>query len=151
MKLIKKDEPVHIPADTYEAKLKDINSYKKNNKKVYRLVIQFNVDYEAEDNVVPFFAPIKLSLSDRKYSSRLAENLNNVGLLSPILQQLGIKKEVLSGKEKAVAETEEDAEMFIDVLKQFMEGKVFKVFVKDDNTGNKSIISEMTSIVGEEK
>lgn len=134
-----------IPEDYYMAELANIKPYHRDNKDATGLILEFDIDGE-EDVKLPFFAPAKLSVSDDRQSSRLANNLSNIGMLEPVLQELGVKDEVLSENFKWIATDELEAEDLIDLIKSAFRNKQVRVNVEDSRDGDSSQVSKLSKL-----
>lgn len=140
----------HIPEDYYVAQLKDITFYERDNGEAKGLILNLDVEYEEMDEVVlPFFAPAKLSLSSKRQSSRLAENLENIGRLELVLDEFGIRDEIESESMKWVASTESEVEELESVLEGVFAGKSVRVLVEDKSGGDSSQVSKLQKMFDE--
>lgn len=138
-----------IPEDYYMAELANIKPYHRDNKDATGLILEF--DIAGEDDVeLPFFAPAKLSVSDDRQSSRLADNLSNIGMLEPVLQELGVKDEVLSENFKWIATDELEAEDLINLIKSAFRNKKVRVNVEDSRDGESSQVSKLSKLFEQE-
>jgi hypothetical protein len=139
-----------IPEDYYIAKLSDIRNYPREDAASLGLILEFEIEYEAEPVRLPFFAPAKLSVDSEQQSSRLAENLRNIGLLESVCDRLGVKDEILSERSKAIASTEEELSDLVDALEDAFEGEQVRVQVEDDRDGDESQVAKLQKLFEED-
>ena len=143
-----------IPEDYYISMFEDISHYSKDEAECLRLIINFKVEHDGEEVVLPFFAPAKLSVSEERESSRLAEQLSNIGLLETVLDILDdsgeLKEKVMSGGHRAMATSEDEVDELMDALKAALTGKKIRVNVEDDQSGEQSQVSKFSRIFDDE-
>ena len=142
----------HIPEDYYVAQLKDITFYERDNGDAKGLILNLDVEYEEMDEVVlPFFAPSKLSISSssKGQSSRLAKNLQNIGRLGMVLDELDVRSEVESEDMKWIAVQESEVEDLESILEAVFSGKKVRVLVEDQSGGDSSQVSKLQKMFDE--
>lgn len=133
-----------VPEKKYDAELQEIKTFPRKNKDVYGAILNFNIEHNGKSLKIPFFAPAKLSVSrGDENPSRLADHLRNLDLLEPVVKELGVEEEVMSGKHKAVVTSEQDEEEFKTVLNAFLKGKTFVVDVTTHQNGDESIVDSL--------
>lgn len=143
------DETPQIPEDYYFGTLETINHYERDADSL-GLVIHFDVEHDGGTVNLPFFAPAKLSVSEERESSRLAENLRKINLLEPVLEVLEVKDEVLSERHKWYAADEDEVENLKAALRAVLEGKRVRVNVEDDQEGESSQVSKLSKAFNED-
>lgn len=122
-----------IPEKEYNATFNDTKIFPRKNKDVFGTIIKFDVEHNGNTYTLPFFAPAKLSISrGDEEDSRLARNLKKINLLEPIVEELGVSEEVMSGEKRAVVKDSSEAQELKTVLKAFLTGKTIKVSVTTD-------------------
>lgn len=140
-----------IPEDYYLSQVSQIRSYERNDREALGVLFRFRVKVDDDSEVrLPFFAPAKLSVSAERESSRLARNLQNLGLLEPVLNELGVKEEIMSEQHKWIAETQDEFEELRSVLDAVFKGKNVRVNVEDDQDGDESQISKFSKLFDED-
>lgn len=157
MKLVQKgdfDDNPKIPEDYYVSMLEDIRHYERDEAESMGLILDFRVKHDGEEVVLPFFAPAKLSVSEERESSRLAENLERIGLLETVLQVIDdsgdLSEKVLGQSHKLVAADEEDADELKDALTAVLKGKKIRVNVEDSQDGEESQVSKLSKVFDED-
>lgn len=144
-------ENPHISEDYYVATLADdITHYQQNDADEFRLVLRFTIEHDGQEVELPFFTPAKLSVSTEHQSSRLAENLQNIGLLEPVLQVLDCRDEILSENHKWYAATEEEVEDLKAALRSVLVDKEIRVLVEDDRDGEASQVGKLQKVFEED-
>lgn len=139
-----------IPENYYMASLEDIRDYEREDSEARGLIIEFDIDHDDESHIIPFFAPAKLSLSTERESSRLAENLDKIGLLDEVLTSLDVREEVRSEAHKWVAETEQEAEVLKAAVFDVLDDKDIRVNVQDQQDGESSQVSSLSKVWDED-
>lgn len=146
------DSNPHIEEDYYLSQLTDLNSYERDGKEAMGIVMQFEVRVDDSSSVeIPFFAPAKLSISRERESSRLAENLENLGLLTPVLSELGVEDEVMSEKHKWVASDDSEFEELRQVVEAVFTDQVVRVNVEDNQDGDASQVSKFSKLFNDDE
>ena len=144
------DDNPKIPEDYYISLTDGIEHYERDDADSLGLIFDFKVVHEDEEVVLPFFAPAKLSISDERESSRLAENLQNIDRLEPVLEMIDdsgeVKEGVLSQSKRWVAKDEEEAEELISALNAVFTDQDVRVNVEDDQDGDSSQVSKLSRI-----
>jgi len=141
-----------IPEKEYDATFNDLSIFPRKNKDVFGTILKFDVEHNGKTYTLPFFAPAKLSVSrGDEEPSRLARNLRKLGLLKPIVEELGVSESVMSGEERAVVKNRDDSEELSSVLKAFLAGKTIKVSVSTDERKNDDDRSMVHHFVDEEE
>jgi len=127
----------------------------------------YNLEWSDGEIVLPFFAPGKLSVGkDGQQDSRLSENLMELGLHGAVLQVLDeevrvktgedesgdpvfedmmLSEAVSSGRIKAVAGSEAEADELKHAVEAVVAGKQIRVNVSEDDSGE-SQVSELDRV-----
>jgi len=152
-----------IPEDYYEVRLDSVKNYERDENDAPGLIMFFEVldddvdiengfDVSRDDGkiLVPFFAPAKLSFSKSAQSSRLTENLMNVGLHNAVLRELDVAEAVMEDNSRVYPDSDESLNEFESTLKAFLSGKVLKVDVAYDDEGEESQVNRFSKLVEED-
>jgi len=132
----------------------------------------YNLEWSDGDIILPFFAPGKLSIgNDGQQSSRLSENLLELGLHDavlqvldqkvdvktgetddgePVFEEMNLSDAVRSGDVKAVAASLDEADDLKEALKAVFAGKKIRVNVSESDS-DESQVSELDRIWEEDE
>lgn len=143
------DDNPHIPENYYISTLSNIRDYARDDAEAPGLILNFTVEHDGQEHDIPFFAPAKLSVSEERESSRLAENLAKVGLLEPVLEVLECKDEIMSEQHKWIAADENEIEDIKNALNAVFNGKKVRVDVEDDQSGEASTVGKLSKVFEE--
>lgn len=152
-----------IPEDYYETELVEIIDYPRDGRDAPGFILKFKVldeDVELENDfdrslndgniVVPFFAPAKLSYSEDAESSRLTDNLMKLGIHDAVLEELGVREEVMEKDMRVIPDDDEDIESLKSTLNGFLKGKTVKVDISYGQKGEESQVNKFSSFVDDE-
>jgi len=145
------DDNPHIPEDYYMSTFANIRDYPREDKEAPGIIINFAVEYDGEEHEIPFFAPAKLSVSTQRESSRLAENLANVGLLEPVLEILECTDAVMSEQHKWIPQNENEMADLKSALTGVLKGKQLRINVEDDQSGEESTVGKFSKVFDEDE
>lgn len=148
------DDNPKIPEDYYVSMLDEIRHYERDDADSLGLIFNFRMDYDGEEVVLPFFAPAKLSVSEERESSRLAENLASIDRLETVLDILddsgAVKKAVMSQTQRWIATDEDEVDELISAVNAVLAGEKIRVNVEDDQSGDESQVSKLSRVFEEE-
>ena len=161
MKLVEKgdsdgdfDNP-QIPEDYYIGKLTQFKTDDRDDE-AHGLIMFFEVTQgDHEGTELPFFAPANLSVpregSDAN-TSRLAEHLQNLGVLESVLEVLDCRDDVMSGEHKAIVQEgdEDGMEDLQSAVRGALAGRQIRFQVEDNRAGDASQVSKLQKMFDED-
>lgn len=126
------------------------------------MVMRLEITQDRNDNgnegvILPFFAPAKLSQprdGTNENPSRLADNLDDLGILEDVLEVLGVRDEVMSGEHKWMAKSDVEFNNLVAAIRTTIGDRCIRFNVgneENDDGDEESQVSELKNLVDPEE
>jgi len=151
------DNP-HIPEDYYVGKLTgEFKTYERDDDAV-GLITFFEITQGDQVGVqLPLFTPANLSVprdtdADDVNASRLASQLQNLGVLESVLEILDCRDQVMSGEARAIVQDPDDSALddLQTAIKGALSGREIRFHVEDNRAGDASQVSKLQKVFDED-